>query len=207
MKSRGNKYKKTIELYKKLGEKYIKDIKKFTPKEFPGFVKLLSKGNRVLDVGCAGGRDSKKFIRKGFKVIGVDLVDSFLKEARKTVPEAKFIKMDVCKLKFPKNYFDAIWANAILLHIKKKDIPKALKGFFKILKPGGKLHIRVKKGTGRGYKKEKLSGGKKRLFTYFLKDELEKSVEKTNFKIISSKIFPDDLGRKEIKWISIWAEK
>lgn len=209
MESEKDKYKKTIELYEKLGKKYIKDIKGLTPKEFPDFIKLLPKGAKVLDVGCAGGRDSKRFVKKGFKVIGIELVDVFLKEARKNVPSAKFIKMDLCKLKFPKDYFDAIWAQAVLLHIKKKDIPKSLKGFYGVLKPGGKLHIkvRVKIGKGIGYKKEKLSGGEKRLFTYFLKDEIENFVKKADFKIILSKIFPDELGRKDIKWITVWAKK
>lgn len=207
MESKENKYKKTIEIYEKLGKKYIKDIKDLTPVEFSGFVKLLPKGGKVLDVGCAGGRDSKKLIQKGFEVIGIDLTDSFLKEAKKNVPRAKFIKMDARKLKLPNDYFDAIWASAILLHLKRKDISKTLKGFYRVLKTSGKLHIRVKKGKGSGYKKDKLSSGEKRLFTYFSKDELEGLVKKADFKIIISRVFPDESRRKDVKWISIWAEK
>lgn len=207
MKSKRDKYKKTIDLYEELGEDYIKDIDKVVPKEIYDFIKLLPKGGRVLDVGCAGGRDSKRFAEAGFKVIGIDLVDSFLKGAKKKVPQAKFLKMDLLNLKFPRNYFDAIWAHAVLLHVKKKDIPKALKHFHRILKLGGKIHIRVKQGKGTSYKREKLSRGKKRYFTYFLKGELENFIKKSGFKIISSKIFPDDLNRKNVKWIGIWAEK
>jgi len=207
MSSKQDRYKKTTELYSELGKKYIQSAERLTPKELLGFIKLLAKGGRILDVGCAGGRDSKKFIKKGFRVIGIDLVDVFLKEARKNVPRAKFIKMDLCKLKFPKDYFDGIWAQAVLLHIKKKDISEALRGFYRVLKPGGKLHIRVKRGKGAAYKKDKLSGGKKRMFTYFLKDEMESFVKKAGFKIISSRIFPDELGRKDVKWISICAEQ
>jgi len=200
-------YKKTIQLYEKLGKKYIKDLAGITVKEFPDFVELLPKGGKVLDVGCAGGRDSKKFVQKGFKVIGIDLADVFLKEARKIVTQAKFIKMDLMKLKFPKNYFDAIWANAVLLHIAKNDMSKALKGFYRVLKRSGKLHIRVKKGTGEKYVDERLSAGEKRFFNFFSKKELENSVKKSGFKIISLKIFPDELGRKKVKWIGVLAEK
>jgi len=207
MKNNEDKYKKTIEVYKKLGKKYIKDIEGLTPPEFYDFIKLLPRGGRILEVGCSGGRESRRFVQKGFKTIGIDLVDSFLKEAKKDIPKAKFIKMDMCKLKFPANYFDAIWANAVLLHLKKKDVVRTLKGFHRTLKKGGKLHIRVKKGKGKTYKKDKLSSGKKRLFTYFLKEELEKFVKRTGFKIIISRVFPDDAGRKDVKWISLWAEK
>ena len=92
-----NGYKKTIEAYVKLGEKYLGHGK--TAREFPEFIKLLPKGGRVLDVGCAGGRDSKRFTQKGFKVIGIDLVDLFLKIARKNVPKAKFIKGNILDFK------------------------------------------------------------------------------------------------------------
>ena len=200
-------YKRTIRIYKKLGKRYTEAIKDARVKEFPEFVSLLPKGGRVLDVGCAAGRDSKRFVQKGFRVIGIDLVDSFLKDARENVPQAKFIKMDLLNLKFPQNYFDAIWANAVLLHIMKKDVPKALKEFYKILKPRGKLHIRVKRGRGIKYRKEELSSGEKRLFVCFSKDELERFVEEAGFKIIISRIFPDELRRKDVKWISLWAEK
>ena len=207
MEKREDKYKKTIDVYKKLGSKYVKDIARLTPPEFYDFVKILPKGGRVLEVGCSGGRESKKFIQRRFKTIGIDLVTSFLKEAKREAPKAKFIKMDMRKLKFKANYFDAVWANAVLLHLKKKDVVRALKGFYKVLKKGGKLHIRVKKGKGKTYKKDKLSSGEKRLFTYFAKEELERFVKKAGFKIIISRIFPDNAGRKDIKWVSLWAEK
>lgn len=207
MKSKEDKYQKTIELYGKLGKRYIEDIAGINVKWFPDFVKLLPKGGRILDVGCAGGRDSLKFVQEGFEVTGIDLVDTFLKEAKKNVSQARFIKMDLLNLKFPSNYFDAIWANAVLLHIKKKDVPRALNGLHRVLKPGGKLDIAVKRGKGERYKEERLSGGKKRFFVYFFKNELEKFVKEAGFKIISSKIFPDELGRKDVKWVVIWAEK
>lgn len=202
-----DKYKETIEVYEVLGKGYLKDVEKVVPPAFSDFVKLIPKKGLVLDVGCAGGRDSKRLAQRDFRVIGIDLVDEFLREARKDVPGAEFKKMDLLELKFPKDYFDAIFANAVLLHIKKKDILEALKGFYRVLKPGGKLYIVVKKGKGSGYKKEKLSGGKRRFFSYFLEDELKKLVEKAGLKVISIKIFPDELGRKDVNWIGIFASK
>lgn len=197
----------TIRTYERLGKKYIKDIAKVVPGERAGFIKLLPKGAKILDAGCAAGRDSKAFVKAGLKVVGIDLADIFLKEARKSVPKAKFIKMDVTKLKFPKNYFDGIWAHAVLMHVERKDVVKCLRGFKKILKPGGKIHILVRSGRKTVYKKDKLSQGIKRKFTYFLKDEFEKYVEKAGFKIILSKLSPDELKRKNIEWVTVWAKK
>lgn len=112
------------------------------------FIKTLPKGGRILDVGCSAGRDSKRFAQNGFEIIGIDLVDVFLQEARKNVPEAKFLKMDLRRLNFSENYFDAIWAMAVLLYIEKKDLPETLNGFYNVLKPRGKLFITVKRGSG-----------------------------------------------------------
>lgn len=198
---------KTTKIYRKLGKQYLRRIKDITPKEIYDFMKLLPKGGRVLDVGCAGGRDSERFAQKGLQVIGIDLVDAFLEEARKAVPEGKFVKMDMRELEFPENYFDGIWANAVLLHLSKKDVPKVLKNFYKVLRSNGKLHIRVKRGEGTGYEKDKLSGGEERLFVYFQKDELEELVKAAHFRIIASRILPDESGRREVSWVSLWAEK
>ncbi len=202
-----DKYKQTIEVYERLGKEYLDNIVGLRVKGMAEFIKLLPRKARVLDVGCAGGRDAKIFTSKGFDVTGIDLVDSYMKEARKFAPKAKFIKMDVRRLKFPKNYFDAIWANAVLVHIYKRDLPKVLKGFSRVLMLGGKLHIRMKKGKGLQEVAEKLSLYNKRIFIYLSKIELERLVKKADFKILQSKLFPDELGRKEIKWIGIQAEK
>lgn len=207
MKTQSNKYKTTIEVYEKLGRKYIKDTKSLSPPEISGFIKLLPPKGSVLEIGCAGGRDSKRFAAKGFKITGIDLVRTFLQEAQKAVPSGRFVKMDMRHLKFPSNYFDAVWANAVLLHLKKKDIPPTLKGFFRVLKKGGKMHIRVKKGTGVTYEKDKLSSEEKRLFTYFSKNELKKFVTNAGFKILLSRIFSDEAKRGDLKWISLWAVK
>ncbi len=207
MNSKKDKYKETIEVYKKLGKKYIQDVAEVIPYGFKEFVEILPRGSRVLDVGCAGGRDSKRLVQKGFKAIGIDLVDEFLEEARQHVPEARFINMDLLKLEFPENYFDAIYACAVLLHIKKKDIPSALEEFYDVLKPNGKLYIAVKEGKGIEYKEDKISGGHKRMFTYFKKDELRRLLKKAGFEMTFTRIYSDPLGRKDVKWLVVFGEK
>jgi len=200
-------YKKTQQAYCDLGKQYIENSASIDLPLLPEFMKLLPKGGKVLDAGCAGGRDSYKFVHEGFLVTGIDVVDVFIEEAIKKVSQAKFIKMDLLNLKFPKNYFDAIWAQAILLHMGRKDIPKILETFHNILKKNGKIHIAVKKGNGSGWKADKLSNNKKRFFTYFSKKEIENYITAAGFKVIFSGERADDAARKNIKWIIVWAEK
>jgi ubiquinone/menaquinone biosynthesis C-methylase UbiE len=200
-------HKKTIEVYEELGVKYIDSINRVLPEELPEFIGLLKSGSKVLDVGCAGGRDSRHFVEAGHKVFGIDVVDSFLREARKRVPGATFKKMDLLQLDFPDNTFDAIWAQAVLLHFSKSDLPKILKKFHRILKPGGLLHVRLKRGQGTHLVAEKLVEGKERLFTFYYKNEVEAALIDAKFKVIASRIYPDALNRDNVKWISVWGRK
>ena len=171
------------------------------------FARILPKGARILDVGCAGGRDSQKFFKLGFEVTGIDVIDLFVSEAQKFTPKAKFYKMDLRELKFPANYFDAIWANAVLLHFPKTDILSILKKLKKVLKKGGKMHIAVKYGRGEKWVADKLSEGQKRFFSYFAKKELENYIKSAGFKVVFSQIDKDCAGREELKWVVVWAQK
>lgn len=194
-------------VYKNLGKQYLRDISRINVSEIPDFIKQIPKGGTVLDVGCAGGRDSAKFIKAGFKVVGIDLVEEFINTAKKKVPRGEFKVMDLLDIKLPAKSFNGIWANAVLLHVEKKDIPKVLKSFFRILKDGGLVHIRVKRGRDSKVIVDKLSQNTGRNFTLFFKQELEKYFKDAGFKIVQSKIFLDEAKRKKLKWVGIWATK
>lgn len=199
-------YRHTLRAYKKQGKKYIKGIENLVIAQLYDFLKLLPSGGRILDVGCAGGRDCKEFVENGFEVVGIDVVEEFLEEAKKNVPNAKFFNMDLLKLNFPAGYFDGIWSAAVLLHIQRKDIQKVLQSYYEILKPGGKLFIGLKLGEGQEFVTDKLSE-EKRFFVYYKKDEIVELLEKHKFKILQSFIIADEAERKDIFWIRFIAEK
>jgi ubiquinone/menaquinone biosynthesis C-methylase UbiE len=115
--------------------------------------------------------------------------------------------MDLLNLNLCEDYFDGIWACAVLLHFNKKDIPRILKSFYKILKPGGLLGIRVKRGKDTKNIIDRLSQNKSRQFTLFYKYELEAMVKKSGLRVIRSRVYNDEARRKKLKWISIWATK
>jgi SAM-dependent methyltransferase len=199
-------YNQTLQAYGKQGKKYLEKIERFVLAELYDFLNLLPPGGRILDVGCAGGRDCKKFVEHGFEAIGIDVVEEFLDEAKRNVPKAKFFNMNLLKLDFPNDYFDGIWSAAVLLHIQKKDLPKVLQNYHDLLKPAGKLFIGLKSGEGMEFVTDKLSG-EKRLFVYYEKDEIIEVLEKNKFKILKSIIIADEADRKDTFWIRIIAEK
>ncbi|MFA5158473.1 MAG: methyltransferase domain-containing protein [Patescibacteria group bacterium] len=197
----------TIRAYNTMGKQYLADIEALIPFERDEFVKSLKPGSRILDVGCAGGRDSEFFVHHGFEVFGIDLSDVFLQEAKKRVPEATFVSMDATQLDFPQENFDGIWANAVLLHIAKKDISGVLQKMHRMLKANGILHIRVKEGVGETSVKDTLSKDVARTFTFFSKMEIEELVLASGFASVRSQIITDETRREGVNWISLFATK
>ena len=111
------------------------------------------------------------------------------------------------KIDFPKETFDGIWAQAVLLHLKRKDLPKALKKFHKILKKNGVLHFTLREGKGEAYVRDEISNDEKRFYTYFSRSEIKNLLKKQGFKIILFKVTGDVHKRADIHWIRIWAKK
>jgi SAM-dependent methyltransferase len=178
-----NASQKTISAYRKLGSKYVDNIADLTPEIFYKFEKLLPRKSKVLDVGCTGGRDSKKFIEFGHTVTGIDLVEEFLEIAKKVAPAGEYKIMDVRDANYPNESFDGIWASMILLHLKREEIADVLIKFHKMLRKGGLLFIGVKKGVGEGLVPDKLTENEFRYFTYFSSEELEERLQEAGFSI------------------------
>lgn len=200
-------YDDTRKVYEQISGSYIKGVSEVPPFELTDFISLLEKEDKVLEVGTAGGRDAKVFSDAGMEVIGTDVVDSFLVAAKKLVPEATFVNRDMRELDFDSDEFNAVWANAVLLHAERADALKIIQNFYRMLKPKGKLHIRVKEGEGESFREEKLSSGKRRFFVYYSQREVEQLLEVAGFKVIRSRVMNDERGREDTKWVSVWGEK
>lgn len=92
----------------------------------------LGAGDRVLDLGCAGGSFGAG--GSAFKVIRVDL-------ERPPAPLANFVQADAARLPFPDHTFQVIVSNHSLEHIDQLDA--ALMEIGRVSKPGGALYVSV----------------------------------------------------------------
>ena len=194
----------SITIYNKMGKEYLNKIKNLFPIEIDDFIKILPKGGSVLDAGCAGGRDSAIFYDKGFNPTGIDLSEVLLEEAKKRYPKIDFRRMDFSELKFPPECFDGIWAHGVLQEIPKEELNRTLIGFFRVLKPTGKLHLRIEEGTGEVKEKDVVTGNEKRVIRYITKGEIRQLLMKTGFTIHITENITSDRG---IKWLKVWAQK
>ncbi|MFK3641803.1 class I SAM-dependent methyltransferase [Pseudomonas protegens] len=92
----------------------------------------------VLDFGCGPGRDLQTFTRLGHVAIGLDGCERFAQMARED-SGCEVWQQDFLKLDLPAERFDGIFANAVLFHIPRQELPRVLKQLHACLKDGGVL--------------------------------------------------------------------
>lgn len=157
------------------------------------FVSLLHPGDAILDIGCGGGIKTAYLIDKGFKVVGIDLSENMINIAKREVPGGTFIACDLAHVDTLGRQFDAIFAQAVLLHIPKKEIVDRLRSMVGQLKHGGHLYVSVKQQRpgepeeatiaehDYGYPYE-------RFFSYFTADELRMYFGLAGLAVVSERI-------------------
>lgn len=171
--------------YEKIAKKYTQLY--FNDKSDLGFLKkyisyLPSKG-KVLDIGCGPGTFTQHFYNQGFIVEGIDLSKTMIKIAQKKLPEVKFRLTDMRQLDYQSNTFDGVFAAYSIIHIHSKEITMTLKGFNRILKPGGFLGLITQKGKANQIVDEPLKKGEKTFMNFFIKSRLCKFLDQAGFKL------------------------
>jgi len=196
--------------YNKIAEDWAKDHAVDTwwilgTNKFCSIIKLKSS---ILDVGCGGGFKTKYLTDKGFKVVGTDFSEKMIECAKKKYPSLDFDVLDLYDLDKYKKNFDAIFAQAVLLHVPKKRMIEVLEKMKNKLNDGGFLYLAVKeKRDGKPdeeIKKENDYGYEyERFFSYFSLSELEDYLKKLNMELI----WKDIANSGRTNWIQIVAKK
>ncbi|MDR3581867.1 MAG: class I SAM-dependent methyltransferase [Candidatus Pacebacteria bacterium] len=143
------------------------------------FTSLLDPGATVLDVGCGSGVKSEILQGKGMKVTGIDFSEGMLEIAKRRVPNGNFLSFDLYDLSGLTEKFDAIFAQAVLLHIPKKDVGGIIHSLKGKLNTGGYFYIAVKeRRDGEGeeelVKENDYGYDYERFFSYFTAEEMRK---------------------------------
>ena len=172
------------------------------------FIKFLQHGSTVLDVGCGAGVKSKYLTEKGLFVVGIDFSEEMIGLAKERSTASKFLVMDIKQPLTFSESFDAIFAQAVLLHISKKEVRGVLKNLLAPLKAEGHFYVAVKelkKGSGEeeivrendyGYDYE-------RFFSYYTLTELREYLEELGMTILYENVASS--GKRP--WIQVVARK
>ncbi len=104
-------------------------------------------GQNVLDVGCGTGTLTLliKQTQPDALVYGLDMDSQILDIARRKIKQAgKTIVLQqgtATHLPYPDGSFDRVFASLMLHHLTREDKLRALGEAFRVLKPGGELHV------------------------------------------------------------------
>lgn len=185
--------------YNKIAEDWFKDHHADTwwQDGTQKFLDALPQGSRILDLGCGSGEKSKYLTDKGYKVTGIDFSENLIAIAKRENSAAElesnlqpnFEIFDIYELeKYPKT-FDAVFAQASLLHIPKNIIREVLEKIKDKINPGGLLYIAVKgmrdDGIEEAIRKENDYGYEyERFFSFFDMPELENYLNDLGMEIV-----------------------
>lgn len=113
----------------------------------------LGRGERLLDLGCGGGRHAFEGLRRGARVVALDASAGELHQVRDTVgamldagqiakdDEAGAVQGDALRLPFADASFDRVIAAEVLEHVP--DDTTAMAELARVLRPGGTMAVTV----------------------------------------------------------------
>jgi len=96
-------------------------------------IELIGNNKKVLEIGCASGRISKRLFENGCTVIGVEIDKNSSLKARKFCQDIITADIEYLEdLGYPSNYFDVILLSNVLEHLRSPlNVLKKLKNYLK----------------------------------------------------------------------------
>lgn len=161
-------------------------------------VDKLRPGAVLLEFGTGTGRDALYLESCGLTVHRSDATESFLELLRADGHEARKLDIRTDPLGGP---YDGVYANAVLLHLKRDDLPRVLVRARHAVGEGGLLAFTLKEGDGEGWSAAKLD--LPRHFTYWRAPEVLSVLAETGWTVLSLDRVP---GRLE-PWLYVLAER
>jgi 2-polyprenyl-3-methyl-5-hydroxy-6-metoxy-1,4-benzoquinol methylase len=172
------------------------------------FVALLKPGATILDVGCGAGLKSDYLIKKGFHVIGIDFSEKMIELAKREVPGGTFSVRDVHDIESMPGKFDAVFAQAVLLHVPKDKIQNVMRSLVEKINDGGYLYIAVKRQRENEPEESVLAENDygypyERFFSYFTISEMESYFKNLGLEIC----YVNNDANGKTTWIQIVGKK
>ncbi len=173
------------------------------------FIKKLSPGSHILDVGCGSGRDLLWMTNRGFKATGFERSPGLADLARKNsgceVVEGDFETFDFSRLPA-----DAVLASGSLVHIPHDRLPDVIKNISKALSaapvhpgshsPSQQLYLSLKQGAGTK------TDDKGRVFYFWEDEELRNLFNRLGFAVSGFLQSRSAVGTGEV-WLGYVLEK
>lgn len=135
----------TLDFYATEAPAYAASGSGSASRRLAGFLALLPRGARILELGCGGGRDAAAMIAAGFAVDATDGSPALAAQAtRRLGRPVRVMRFDELAADA---VYDAVWAAACLLHVPRAALPAVLARVHRALRPGG-VHCASYKAVG-----------------------------------------------------------
>jgi SAM-dependent methyltransferase len=121
----------------------------------------------VLEIGSGPGVDADYLEAGGLTVLRTDATRAFVDRLRAAGHRAERLDVRVDDLGGP---WDAVFANAVLLHLSREDFTAAVSRIRTALRTGGLFAFTLKAGDGEGWSERKLQ--QPRYFVYWKADSV-----------------------------------
>ncbi len=207
--------KKTLAVYQKVAKNYLNSTKLANDtykdniikieKELYNFIKEtfkpIPKGSKVLEVGSADGKRANYIKTLGYDITASDIAEDFLNEIKANGLEP--IKFNILTDEFDKKY-STIFCWRVFVHFTKTDTLKALKKSYDALENNGLIVLNLISRECKNVDNEWVDFpdiyhlGENRYFNYYSKNDMDKIIAKTNFKMID---FHETIAENGIKWL------
>jgi len=91
----------------------------------------------VLDLGCGTGVPAARILARRFTVTGVDVSDVQIRRARRLVPRARFVRVDMTEADFGPASFAAVVSLYSIIHVPRKKQRALFRKIAHWVAPGG----------------------------------------------------------------------
>jgi len=134
----------------------------------------------VLELGSGPGLDAQYLEDRGLLVHRTDAAPAFVEQLRQAGHQARLLDVRCGDLGGP---FDAVLANAVLLHLDRDDLRRALRACHAATRPGGVFALTLEEGDGEAWSDAKL--GQPRWFAYWREPALRQALSNTGWTVVS----------------------
>lgn len=112
------------------------------------FARRVGAGGRVLEIGSGPGRDACELEARGLVVRRTDVTPAFVELIRADGHDADVLDPLTDDLGGP---YDGVWANAVLLHLSREELPVLLERLHAATAPGATMFASLKEGDGEAW--------------------------------------------------------
>lgn len=191
---------KTLDYYNQNVTTFIADTISVDLKDTQNkFINALP-GDKILDLGCGSGRDTKYFLEIGLKVTAVDGSEELCKRA------SDYLGIPVYHMLFQEldleDEYNGIWACSSILHLPKDELRTVFYKMVTALKSSGIIYTSFKYGEFEGERNGRyFTDFTIELFNEFIKNIPDLKIEE---QWITEDVRP---GRRDEKWLNLLLRK